>query len=207
MPSDAGDHDLEHREAAVRDLEAGEQHDRLARGRDAGAVEQHQEEDPGQAEVADHVRREVDDRLGERGCIRGGPSAVRARGQGSVTVALSGRLLERSGPRLLLLQLQGLRERTSGPGRGHPLPKDWKKTQDRLGKFTLDPNTSDDENGSWSINSTTPTPTPRKPTPRFRSAPSSPACSSSATTKVTAAISSAARAGRTATGRWRSRAT
>ena len=91
MPSHAGDHDLEHREAPVRDLEAGEQHDRLARGRDAGAVEQHQDEDPGQAEVADHVRREVDDRLGERGCVEQGGQGKRAatrpcpaEGQGSV---------------------------------------------------------------------------------------------------------------------------
>ena len=68
----AGEHDLEHREAPVRDLEAGEQHDRLARGRDAGAVEQHQDEDPGQAEVADHVRREVDDRLGDARLCRAG---------------------------------------------------------------------------------------------------------------------------------------
>jgi cytochrome b subunit of formate dehydrogenase len=39
-----------------------------------------------------------------------------------------------------------------GPVEVVRLPKDWKKTQDGLGKFTLDPNVSDDENGSWSIN-------------------------------------------------------
>ena len=32
------------------------------------------------------------------------------------------------------------------------LPKDWKKTQDALGTINLDPNSSDDERGSWSIN-------------------------------------------------------
>ena len=40
----------------------------------------------------------------------------------------------------------------TGPVEVVRLPKDWKKTQDGLGKFTLDPNVSDDENGSWSIN-------------------------------------------------------
>jgi hypothetical protein len=31
------------------------------------------------------------------------------------------------------------------------LPKDWKKTQDQLGKISFDPNTSDDENSRWNM--------------------------------------------------------
>ena len=42
---------------AVADVEAGEQHRRLRRDRDAGALEHHQQEDPGQAEVADDPSR------------------------------------------------------------------------------------------------------------------------------------------------------
>jgi cytochrome b subunit of formate dehydrogenase len=38
-----------------------------------------------------------------------------------------------------------------GPVEVLKLPKDWKKTQDQLGKFNLDPNSSDDENGRWNM--------------------------------------------------------
>ena len=38
-----------------------------------------------------------------------------------------------------------------GPLEVLKLPKDWKKTQDQLGKFNLDPNSSDDENGRWNM--------------------------------------------------------
>jgi hypothetical protein len=38
-----------------------------------------------------------------------------------------------------------------GPVEVLKLPKDWKKTQDQLGKISLDPNTSDDENGRWNM--------------------------------------------------------
>ena len=59
-----------------------------------------------------------------------------------------------------------------GPVEVLRLPKDWKKTQDGLGKFDLDPNISDDENGSLEHNvERDRRPTPRKPTRRFRSAP------------------------------------
>jgi cytochrome b subunit of formate dehydrogenase len=39
-----------------------------------------------------------------------------------------------------------------GPVEVLRLPKDWKKTQDNLGKFNLNPNSGDDENGLWNIN-------------------------------------------------------
>jgi hypothetical protein len=38
-----------------------------------------------------------------------------------------------------------------GPVEVLKLPKDWKKTQDQLGKISFDPNTSDDENGRWNM--------------------------------------------------------
>jgi cytochrome b subunit of formate dehydrogenase len=38
-----------------------------------------------------------------------------------------------------------------GPVEVLKLPKDWKKIQDQLGKFNLDPNSSDDENGRWNM--------------------------------------------------------
>ena len=47
---------------------------------------------------------------------------------------------------------KGIMKGHQGPVELVRLPKDWKKAQDGLGKFTLDPNVSDDENGSWSIN-------------------------------------------------------
>jgi len=40
---------------------------------------------------------------------------------------------------------------TTGPLEVLRLPKDWKRTQDQLGKFNLDPNSSDDENGRWNM--------------------------------------------------------
>jgi hypothetical protein len=39
----------------------------------------------------------------------------------------------------------------SGPVQVVRLPKDWKLTVAQLGKFNLDPNSSDDENGRWSM--------------------------------------------------------
>jgi cytochrome b subunit of formate dehydrogenase len=38
-----------------------------------------------------------------------------------------------------------------GPVEVLRLPKDWQKTQAQLGKFNLDPNSSDDENGRWNM--------------------------------------------------------
>ena len=38
-----------------------------------------------------------------------------------------------------------------GPVEVLKLPKDWKKTQDQLGKISFDPNTSDDENSRWNM--------------------------------------------------------
>jgi hypothetical protein len=38
-----------------------------------------------------------------------------------------------------------------GPVEVVKLPKDWKKTQDQLGKISFDPNTSDDENSRWNM--------------------------------------------------------
>jgi hypothetical protein len=43
----AGDDDPDQRQFAFRDGEAGEQHDRLARDRDAGGLDRHQPEDGG----------------------------------------------------------------------------------------------------------------------------------------------------------------
>src|SRR5207248_2379322 len=77
---------LEQREATVGNLESCEQHDRLARGGDAGAVEQHQHEDPRETEVADHVRREVDEWTGQRGYDEGG------QGSGTGASVLHGRV-------------------------------------------------------------------------------------------------------------------
>jgi hypothetical protein len=48
---------------AVRDVEPGEQHRRLARHGDAGALEQHQHEHPRKAERVHRVDRELDDRI------------------------------------------------------------------------------------------------------------------------------------------------
>jgi hypothetical protein len=47
---------------------------------------------------------------------------------------------------------KGFAKDYQGPVEVIRLPKDWKKAQDGLGKFTLDPNKTDDESGSWSIN-------------------------------------------------------
>src|SRR5204863_2707046 len=63
----AGRGDLEQRELAAVDVEAGEQHRRLRRDRDARALGRHQPEDAGQAEVADHVGRPVGDRVRDGG--------------------------------------------------------------------------------------------------------------------------------------------
>jgi len=38
-----------------------------------------------------------------------------------------------------------------GPVEVVKLPKDWKKTQDQLGKISFDPNTSDDEGSRWNM--------------------------------------------------------
>jgi cytochrome b subunit of formate dehydrogenase len=38
-----------------------------------------------------------------------------------------------------------------GPVEVVKLPKDWKKTQDQLGKISFDPNTSDDEHSRWNM--------------------------------------------------------
>src|SRR4051794_15083214 len=62
-----------HREQAVvplGDVEAGEEHRRLARDRDARALEQHEPEDSGEPEVPDDVRREADERVRDRGKVK-----------------------------------------------------------------------------------------------------------------------------------------
>ena len=68
---DVGGRGHEHRRpervVAARDVEAREEHRRLARDRDAGALEHHQQEDAGEAEVAHDVRRELDELVGDRG--------------------------------------------------------------------------------------------------------------------------------------------
>lgn len=46
---------------------------------------------------------------------------------------------------------KGFAKDYQGPVEVVRLPKDWKRTQDRLGKFNLDPNSSDDENGRWNM--------------------------------------------------------
>ena len=58
-----GDGDAEQGHGALAHGEAGEGHDRLARHRDAGALQQHQEEDRRQAPVADEGGGPLDDRV------------------------------------------------------------------------------------------------------------------------------------------------
>ena len=67
LPSTPGGDDPEQGQVAVGDVEAGEQHDRLARDRDAGALERHQQEDAGEPGGVDEVGRDVDDRVDDRG--------------------------------------------------------------------------------------------------------------------------------------------
>ena len=52
---------------ASGDVEAGEQHRRLGRDRDARALERHQHEHAGEPDLVDDVGREVGERLGDRG--------------------------------------------------------------------------------------------------------------------------------------------
>ena len=61
----AGGDDPEQRQFAGGDAGAGEEHDRLARHRQAGGLEQHQHEDRRQAGGADEVGPRVDDRVEE----------------------------------------------------------------------------------------------------------------------------------------------
>ena len=61
LPASPASDDPEQRLVAVGDVEAGEQHHRLARDRDAGAARGHQQEDPGEPGVVDDVDAEVDD--------------------------------------------------------------------------------------------------------------------------------------------------
>jgi hypothetical protein len=67
VAEDAGGDGGEQRHVAVADVEAREQHRRLARDRHAGALERHQDEDPDDADRIDDVDREVHDRVGYRG--------------------------------------------------------------------------------------------------------------------------------------------
>jgi len=57
---------LEKAEIALWDVQTGEQHDRLAGHRDAGALEQHQQEDADHPDRVDEVGRRVDDRVEDR---------------------------------------------------------------------------------------------------------------------------------------------
>ena len=74
--------DREQRVLAVGDVEAGEQHRRLAGDRDAGALQQHQHEDARQPEVADDVRRRSRRAVRDRGEDEDGVD--RDGGQGTV---------------------------------------------------------------------------------------------------------------------------
>src|SRR5919106_6921042 len=60
VPEHAGGGDSEQGEFAVVHLEPGEQHGRLAGHRDVGALHEHEKEDPGVADLPDHVHAEVD---------------------------------------------------------------------------------------------------------------------------------------------------
>src|SRR5436190_1668336 len=60
-------HGREQRVLALGDVEAREEHRRLRRDRDERALGRHQQEDPGQAEVADHSYGEVHQRVRDRG--------------------------------------------------------------------------------------------------------------------------------------------
>jgi hypothetical protein len=63
----ADGHDHHQREAALGDVEAGEQHRRLGRDRDARRLQQHEAEDSAQPELVDDVDGELDQRVGDRG--------------------------------------------------------------------------------------------------------------------------------------------
>src|SRR3954470_2830339 len=60
-------HGREQRVLALGDVEPREEHRRLRRDRDERALGRHQQEDPGQAEVADHSYGEVHQRVRDRG--------------------------------------------------------------------------------------------------------------------------------------------
>ena len=60
FPRTPGRCDPEQGQVPVVDLEAGEQHGRLARHRDVRALDQHQQEDAEIADLADHVDAELD---------------------------------------------------------------------------------------------------------------------------------------------------
>src|SRR4051812_13842755 len=65
IAQDTGRHDAEQRQRAVVDLEPGEQHGRLARDRDQGALERHQHEDAGITGIPDQIGGEVDQLVGD----------------------------------------------------------------------------------------------------------------------------------------------
>jgi len=59
-------------ELALVHVEAGEEHRGLRRDRDARALGHHQQEDPGEPQIADDVRREVRQLVGDGGENEGG---------------------------------------------------------------------------------------------------------------------------------------
>ena len=80
------------------------------------------------------------------------PALRSEQGRAGLQGALSGRLLERSRPRVSTrTTTSSSRRTTKARSRSCKLPKDWKKTQDQLGKISFDPNVSDDENGRWNM--------------------------------------------------------
>jgi hypothetical protein len=62
-----GQDDSDQREMPGRDVEAREEQDRRRRDRHAEGVGGHQQEDARQAEIADHMGRERDQRVGDGG--------------------------------------------------------------------------------------------------------------------------------------------
>ena len=102
-----------------------------------------------------------------------GPPCDRARTRPAYKARYQGGYWNDPGRAYLLVQLQVLRQGLSrARSRSSSLPKDWKKTQDQLGKISLDPNSQRRRERPLEHDSRTrSSPTPRKPTPRSRSAP------------------------------------
>jgi hypothetical protein len=67
VTGDADGDDVEHAEVPAIDVEPREQHHRLRGDRDAARPGDQQQIDPGEAEVGDDVRHQVDERVGDGG--------------------------------------------------------------------------------------------------------------------------------------------
>ncbi len=70
----AEDDDPGQRQGALEHVESGEQHRRLGTGYADDARAQREQGDARQPEAADHVRREIDQRRGQRGVGEQGPA-------------------------------------------------------------------------------------------------------------------------------------